>query len=166
MTWVLADSHRSATTSLRTNCHEPANRVLTLAKSTSYAWEGAHQARGRNQWMNPKAIWVYSNDSTLPSSAENVSEVPWDLPRRYRRHRPLPSSPHGHFWKDGGPAVAGFRASGLLSTKPCSLPFHSHKLMQATLFFQNNEGGSASRERELSWHPIQICEQLLTRNYF
>lgn len=81
-------------------------------------------------------------------------------------HRLLPSSPGGDFWKGGGPAAAGSCASALPSTKQCSLPSHSHKLIQTTLFFQNNEGGSASREWEFSWHLIQICEQLLTRNYF
>lgn len=48
---------------------------------------------------------------------------------------PLPSSPCGHFWKEGGPAVASSDASGLPSTNHCSLPFHSPKLIQTTLFF-------------------------------
>lgn len=54
--------------------------------------------------MNPKAIWVYGNDSTLLSSAENVSEVPWDLPRRYRRASAIAQQPSWSLLEGGWPS--------------------------------------------------------------
>ena len=54
--------------------------------------------------MNPKAIWIYSDDSTSRSFAQNVSEVPQDLPRRYRRASAAAQQPSWSLLEGGWPS--------------------------------------------------------------
>ena len=121
--WALPDS--SASTSLRTHGHEPANRVLALASSTSYAHDGARQAQERSQWVDAEAAQLYTVTVRSSPSLRTSQRCHGTCPGGTAEHRLLPSGPHGRFWKGDGPVVAGSRASGLPSTKQCSpaLPF-------------------------------------------
>lgn len=117
---------------------------------------------GEKQWTNPKATRVYRDDVTLLSSAQNVSEVPQDLPRKYQRAPATDQQPSWSFLEEGWPSTAGSCASGL----PCN------QAVQPLLpFKQINSENTASRitrrdaqvEWELSWHLIQIaasCKEL------
>lgn len=159
MTWWAA--HQSAKTNLCRNCHEPANRVPILTKSTGCARDSEH--------------WSWERNNECTQSPPGFTEVTWHsspLPRTSLRcHRtclggtrelwPLTRSPCGHFWKRGGPA------------QPALVPLDGPEIKQCTLlpFTQINSENTAFRitrrdarvEWELFWHLIQIaasCKEL------
>lgn len=99
---------------------------------------------------------------TFLSFAQNISEVPQDLARRYQGALGTDQQPPWSLLEAGWPSTASSRAFGL----PCN------QAVQTLLpFTQINSENTASRitrrdawvERELSWHLIQIaasCKEL------